>query len=73
MEHPNPGQRYKGTSRRAFLPNNKEGQTVLKLLKIAFDRRLTFTLGQSRTTGKDNTVTWNDIHHKTIKDRGAQE
>lgn len=38
---------------------------VLKLLKIAFDRKLVFTIGRSVTTGQDNTIVWNDIHHKT--------
>uniref|UniRef100_K1QYY2 E3 ubiquitin-protein ligase n=1 Tax=Magallana gigas TaxID=29159 RepID=K1QYY2_MAGGI len=72
LEHPNPGQPYEGTERRGFLPDNKEGQKVQRLLKKAFDRRLVFTIGYSRTTGKDNVVTWNDIHHKTKRDTGAQ-
>ena len=40
---------------------------VLKLLKIAWERRLTFTIGTSVTTGAPNTVVWNEIHHKTEK------
>lgn len=64
-EHPYPGQEYYGTSRTAYLPNNDEGQKVHRLLKEAFKRRLVFTVGRSRTTGCDNQVTWNDIHHKT--------
>ena len=64
-EHPYPGQEYYGTSRTAYLPNNDEGQKVHRLLKEAFRRRLVFTVGRSRTTGCDNQVTWNDIHHKT--------
>ena len=38
----------------------------LRLLEIAFDRRLTFTVGTSATSGADNCVTWNNIHHKTV-------
>jgi len=38
---------------------------VLKLLITAFRRRLTFTVGQSVTTGEADTVVWNEIHHKT--------
>jgi deltex-like protein len=45
---------------------------VLELLKIAFDRKLVFTIGHSRTTGEENVVTWNDIHHKTTMNGGAQ-
>ncbi|XP_077992592.1 uncharacterized protein LOC144446650 isoform X2 [Glandiceps talaboti] len=64
-EHSNPGQKYTGTTRIAYLPNNAEGQEVLRLLKIAFNRRLTFTIGTSSTTGLSDMITWNDIHHKT--------
>ena len=32
---------------------------------VAWKRRLTFTIGQSTTTGESDTVTWNEIHHKT--------
>ena len=56
---------YTGTSRTSYLPNNKEGREVLALLKVAFDRKLTFTVGTSATTGRKNTVIWNGIHHKT--------
>jgi len=34
-------------------------------LKKAWERRLTFTIGTSVTTGASNTVVWNEIHHKT--------
>ena len=59
------GQRYSGTTRTAYLPDNNEGRHVLSLLKRAFDARLIFTVGTSHTTGLTNTVVWNDIHHKT--------
>ena len=38
---------------------------VLKLLKVAWERKLTFTVGTSVTTGATDTVVWNEIHHKT--------
>ncbi|KAM9750983.1 putative E3 ubiquitin-protein ligase DTX3 isoform 1-T1 [Menidia menidia] len=69
-EHPNPGVRYSSTSRTAFLPACEEGEKVLRLLRKAFDRRLTFTIGRSVTTGLNNVITWNDIHHKTNIDGG---
>ena len=59
------GQPYHGTRRSAYLPNTPEGQKVLQLLKKAFDARLIFTVGTSHTTGTNNAVVWNDIHHKT--------
>lgn len=71
-EHPNPGVRYSRTSRTAFLPANEEGEKVLRLLRKAFDRRLIFTVGRSVTTGLNNVITWNDIHHKTNMEGGPQ-
>ncbi|NXG00859.1 DTX3L ligase, partial [Sakesphorus luctuosus] len=63
--HPNPGQYYGPTSRIAYLPDNAEGREILELLRRAFNQKLIFTVGQSRTTGVENVITWNDIHHKT--------
>ncbi|NWH80194.1 DTX3L ligase, partial [Piaya cayana] len=63
--HPDPGKPYSGTCRTAYLPDNKEGREVLQLLRRAFDQKLIFTVGQSRTTGAKGVITWNDIHHKT--------
>ncbi|KAK3106023.1 hypothetical protein FSP39_011190 [Pinctada imbricata] len=71
-QHPNPGMSYRGFRRRAYLPDTEEGQTVLHLLREAFNQGLIFTIGYSRTTGKDNVLTWNDIHHKTRKEGGPQ-
>jgi deltex-like protein len=65
------GPGYTGTNRTAYLPNNQEGREVLALLKLAFDRKLTFTVGTSVTTGRKNTVVWNGIHHKTNLYGGA--
>lgn len=72
-EHPNPGQPYHpaGFPRVAYLPDNDKGQKALRLLKLAFDRRLIFTVGRSATSGMDNVITWNDIHHKTDKYPGG--
>lgn len=64
-EHPNPGVPYSGILRKAYLPDDSQGRHVLSLLERAFQQRLIFTIGQSRTNGRDNVITWNDIHHKT--------
>ena len=69
-EHPSPGERYEGAARTAFLPDSQEGRKVLELLKRAFDQRLVFTVGRSSTSGRNNMVTWNDIHHKTSTNGG---
>ncbi|NXO62505.1 DTX3L ligase, partial [Phainopepla nitens] len=63
--HPNPGQSYGPAHRTAYLPDNEEGREILQLLRRAFQQKLIFTVGQSRTTGQKNVITWNDIHHKT--------
>ena len=59
------GEKYKGTSRMNYIPNTRKGRILLGLLKIAFDRKLTFTIGTSVTTGEKNCVVWNGIHHKS--------
>ena len=64
------GHGYSGTRRTNFLPNTERGREILGMLKIAFDRKLTFTVGTSVTTGKTNTVVWNGIHHKSSIDGG---
>ena len=70
--HSTPGAKFHGLHRRAYLPNSPEGKKVLHLLKEAFDAKLTFTVGRSVTTGRENVVTWNDIHHKTNVYGGPQ-
>ncbi|KAL8615431.1 hypothetical protein ACOMHN_036251 [Nucella lapillus] len=69
--HPNPGKWYNSTRRIAFLPDTAEGRKVLMLLKVAFDRRLIFTVGKSATTDSVGII-WNDIHHKTLCSGGAE-
>ncbi|XP_062595606.1 E3 ubiquitin-protein ligase DTX1-like [Saccostrea cucullata] len=70
-EHPHPGKRYtcRGFPRVCYLPDSEKGRKVLKLLIVAWKRRLTFTIGHSTTTGESDTVTWNEIHHKTESGR----
>jgi deltex len=70
---PNPGKPYDGTYRSCYLPDCPEGQEVLKLLRIAFDRRLTFRIGTSVTTGAEDTTIFNGIHHKTSLTGGVEK
>mmetsp|Transcript_507 Transcript_507/g.1248 ORF Transcript_507/g.1248 Transcript_507/m.1248 type:complete len:437 (-) Transcript_507:424-1734(-) len=69
-EHPSPGERYFGTSRSAYLPDNEQGRKCLKLLQQAFRNRVCFTVGTSLTTNRSNVVIWNGIHHKTSRGGG---
>ena len=72
-KHPHPGRHFLGTQRKAYLPDTLEGREVLDLLKRAFNHKLIFTVGQSRTSGADDMVTWNDIHHKTSMHGGSSK
>ncbi|EGD73642.1 hypothetical protein PTSG_05352 [Salpingoeca rosetta] len=65
--HPEPGRRFAGTSRVAYLPNTPKGRKVFKLLKRAFEYRHTFTVNHSITLGPHAgmRVVWAGIHHKT--------
>ncbi|XP_067995160.1 E3 ubiquitin-protein ligase DTX3L [Melanerpes formicivorus] len=73
INHPNPGKPYSGTRRIAYLPDNTEGREILQLLRRAFNQKLIFTVGQSCTTGEQNVITWNDIHHKTSTTGGPSK
>ncbi|GMT32032.1 hypothetical protein PFISCL1PPCAC_23329, partial [Pristionchus fissidentatus] len=71
-QHPRPGVPYSGTRRSAYLPNNEAGRKVLRLLEKAFECKLTFTVGDSVTSGARDTVVWNNVHHKTSMHGGPQ-
>ena len=61
------GTMYKaaGFPRVCYIPDSPEGRIVLQLLRLAWKRRLIFTIGTSVTTGRQNCIVWNNIHHKT--------
>ena len=62
---PNPGTPYPQDIRNCYLEASPEGYEVLDLLRRSFERGLTFTIGDSLTTGRRNVVVWNGVHHKT--------
>lgn len=66
-QHPHPGKPYYAHAfpRTAFLPDNQQGNYILKMLVTAFRRRLTFMVGTSIAKHQDDCVVWNGIHHKT--------
>ncbi|KAI1730565.1 ring finger domain-containing protein [Ditylenchus destructor] len=70
-DHPRPGVPFKSDTRVAFLPDSVEGTVVLRMLQLAFEQRLIFTIGDSVTTGKKNVPIWN-VHHKTSMRGGPQ-
>lgn len=66
-EHPHTGRAFfaVGFPRKCYLPDCPLGRKVLRYLKIAFDRRLLFSIGRSATTGREDVVVWNSVDHKT--------
>ena len=42
------------------------------MLQIAFQKKWSFTVGDSVTSGAQNVVVWNDIHHKTKSTENSQ-
>jgi len=67
--HANPGLPFHGTRRVAYLPDNQEGKRLLERLKWAWMHGLTFSIGDSLTTGRSNSVIWS-VHHKTSRTSG---
>ena len=67
-----PGAHYSGTSRTTYLPNNGDGREACALLEEAFQMGMIFIVGDSVTSGKQNTVIWSGIHHKTCTWGGAE-
>lgn len=63
--HPNPGEFHSHLQRVAFLPDNPEGNDVLKRLEGAFLRGQTFCVGPKTTDSLPNEVDW-VIPHKTL-------
>jgi len=69
--HPNPGVRYTGTVRVAYIPDILDGRKLLQRLRYAFERGLLFLIGTSGTTGRQNVITWSSVHQKTSRFGGA--
>jgi len=65
--HINPGRRFGGTTRIAYLPENQNGELLLRRLEYAWTCGLTFDVGKSLTTGQEDVITWSSIHHKTSR------
>ena len=63
--HPNPGTRFGSCHRTAYIPDCHEGRQLLKRLQYAFLRGMSFVVGRSLTTCRDNVITWSSIHHKS--------
>lgn len=71
-EHKAPGTPFRGSSRTSVFPNTAEGRKAVRMVRLAFKRRLVFTIGRSATSGDDNVVVWAGVLHKTRLDGGAE-
>ncbi|XP_031156017.1 E3 ubiquitin-protein ligase DTX3L1 [Sander lucioperca] len=69
-KQPHPGHPYAGLRLCAYLPDNREGRRVLKLLEKAFNQQLLFTVATNKD-GKD-TVTTASVPLKTQPDGGSR-
>ncbi|XP_028289063.1 E3 ubiquitin-protein ligase DTX3L1 [Parambassis ranga] len=69
-KHPHPEQPFAGLRLLAYLPDNREGRRVLKLLEKAFYQRLLFTV-KTNKDGED-TITTDSIPLKTQPDGGSR-
>lgn len=63
--HPNPRRSYPSISRTTYLPDTPAGRRLLSRLQDAFRYGLTFRIGTSLTTGRNDVITWASIPHKT--------
>lgn len=68
-KHPHPGQPFAGQMLLAYLPDNREGRAVLRLLEKAFHQQLLFTIATSKS-GED-VITPASIPLKTQPEGGA--
>ena len=64
-QHYHPGNKYAGTSRTAYLPDNEKGREAMGLLIKAFEAGILFRVGQSITTGNHDQTVWGGVHQKT--------
>ena len=67
---PLPGEKFQDFVFETYLPNNSEGKEVLRLLKIAWDRKLLFRIGYNPQTKKYDKVILNGLEMKTRRDGG---
>jgi len=64
-KHENPGERYHGETRTAFLPNTSEGISVLVRFVRAWRQKLLFSVGHSLTRQSSNVIIFDGVHMKT--------
>jgi deltex-like protein len=67
---PLPGETFNGLNLTSFLPNNPEGQEIVRLLNIAWERGLLFRVGYNPQTNRMDQVVPNGFELKLRRDGG---
>ena len=68
---PNPGKRFSGGNKVAYLPWNSEGDALLERFKKAFSSGKILVVGTSQTTGQSDLVVYGSIHLKSSQRGGV--
>eukprot|EP01083_Nonionella_stella_P251910 868608_1 len=69
--HQHPGQSYSSDQRYIYLPNTAKGREILELIKIAWKRKVLYTVGHSVTRQVNNVIVWAGVHFKTNRYGGV--
>lgn len=72
MDMPLPLEPYAGLTLVCYLPNNSEGKELIRLLHVAWDRRLLFRIGTNTKTGRKDQVIPNGFEFKVNREGGIQ-
>ena len=70
--HPKPGQKYNGTLKTVYLPNNEYGKNLYDLISNLFEEGKLFKLDKSKADENEFIVVFNDIDFKTSKTGGPE-
>lgn len=71
LEHPLPGESFEGLEMQTYLPNNSEGQEIIRMLRIAWSRRLLFRIGYNPNSKRWDKVVPNGFEFKTSQFGGV--
>jgi hypothetical protein len=71
--HPKPGQKYNGTLKTVYLPNNEYGKNLYGLISNLFEEGKLFKLNKSKANENEYIVIFNDIDFKTSKTGGSEK
>jgi deltex-like protein len=71
LDFPLPGERFESFKFVTYLPNNSEGQNVLRMLGLAWNRRLLFRIGYNQVSKRLDKIVLNGLELKTNRVGGV--